>query len=62
MICVCGHRKSSHIGKDIKGLCFSDAAILRKYGGWCEVCLGNQNNGWHDFKLDNLRYLEELSK
>ena len=66
MKCICGHLKSSHISKDLKGLQIMDQAMVNKYGGWCEVCSGVSSLAftgtmWHEFKLDNLRYLEELS-
>jgi hypothetical protein len=66
VICRCGHLESSHISKDLKGLQIMDQTIVNKYGGWCEVCSGVSSLSftgtmWHEFKLDNLRYLEELS-
>jgi hypothetical protein len=63
MICKCGHSRSSHISKDLGGLQIRDQAIVNKYGGWCEVCSGMSTLSftgtmWHEFKLDNLKYLE----
>ena len=49
--CMCGHLKSNHIPLD---------GHIEIY---CKMCnLDNMSPIMHNFKLDNLRYLEEVSK
>ena len=53
--CICGHSYNSHL--DSKYLC-----------GGCEVCASwtfndkMRVNWFHPFKLDNLKYVEDLAK
>jgi hypothetical protein len=44
--CICGHNHRAHLGID-RNMCFP--------------CWGNLKSGWfHQFKLDNLMYIEKL--
>jgi hypothetical protein len=50
MYCECSHTKNSHDGNEF---------VAGVY--YCVICLREQNKGWlHKFKMDNLRYLEEM--
>lgn len=55
MICLCGHREGQHYENEvIKGM------------NYCTGCTTATNEGiyiimGHEFKLDNLRYLEQKS-
>lgn len=52
-ICVCGHEEHSHHFDD-------EVAIMPEFGNsWCIDCT-NSRNSFHNFKIDNLKYLEEL--
>jgi hypothetical protein len=48
-ICKCGHRREAHLSNDYQteGACFDESRTIR-------ICY------WHTFKLDNLKYLEDL--
>jgi hypothetical protein len=59
--CVCGHTKAAH-NFDGDG---SGAIILDEYGdSWCIECTHVHRGfySFHQFELDNLRHLEELSR
>ena len=53
--CLCGHSYSIH---------------TKKYGMWpeadvfCQECYieNGKELSWHNFKLDNLKYIEDLAK
>lgn len=48
--CVCGHLLLDHSNYEESPLCVSCANEL------------GQMDMWHDFKLDNLKFIEELAK
>ena len=49
--CVCGHMRSTH-------------NINARWTGYCFICLdpSDMNVRKHDFRLDNLSYIEKLAK
>lgn len=58
-LCTCGHYKNVHLPSDN---IFCNAVCLSCHPGenW-----GYHINGWyrvHEFKLDNLKYIEDLAK
>lgn len=59
--CICGHLKTYH---EINRIGYNNPTGVPKQ--WCSECwLFNQKNGinnLHDFKLDNLKYIEQLAK
>jgi len=51
VICKCGHREDVH---------YKEAEWMSGYiPGMCTSC--EQSKKYHEYKADNLRYLEELS-
>jgi hypothetical protein len=49
LICKCSHKDSFHIRETI--------------GTRCKFCINGPNSRhWHEFKRDNLKYLEMLSE
>ena len=55
MICKCDHEQKNHFMLNVHdGVSAANRAV-------CGKCSINGYNWIHEFKLDNLRYLEELS-
>jgi hypothetical protein len=52
--CCCGHPRLEHEPTDRPD---NPPGEL-----FCDRCCGKGDTSWHDFKLDNLKYLEMLSK
>jgi hypothetical protein len=57
---VCGHIESVHRPKTV------DCSWTSEYTHWCEECSINQKytppTMFHNFKIDNLRLIEDLAK
>jgi hypothetical protein len=55
-VCTCGHVLGYHYGLDL------DIDGIRRIRNVCGKCSTNDIMNWvHEFNLDNLKYLEQLS-
>jgi hypothetical protein len=57
LYCTCGHTEGLHLLGNDATLSIRDQAVVTKFGEFCFEC-----DKFHEFKRDNLKYLEQLSE
>lgn len=54
--CICGHTKEQHQPN------ITDTHVSTDFCIFCYPVTNNAQACWHDFKLDNLQYIEDMAK